>query len=155
MLVRIGLEVSIVRLGTVFSGNMRSEGRLSRKIDEKTGIAKVVAASEAGSTPMDAAPVYGGAWSERIMGRAQEGYDPFCDTVKRSVEVSWNGWGGKASERRWCGTGIGSMSSRSVRGKEAAFLNQSQPCSHAGLAPVSRNHKSVDGCRFPASPTVN
>ncbi len=76
LLGRTGLELSIVGLGTAFSG-MRaiteaqaSYESLVNAIDEDLGVQTVHAALESGCTLIDTAALYGGGKAEEIIGRA-------------------------------------------------------------------------------------
>lgn len=111
---RTGLEVSIVGLGTAFTGiptlNPDAPGYedLIANMDEDLGVQTVHAAMIAGCTLIDTAALYGGGLSERIVGRALrerpdlaerctvttktgrtvEGQDYSYDAIMRSVEKS-------------------------------------------------------------------
>ncbi|MFN8440177.1 MAG: aldo/keto reductase [Caldilineaceae bacterium] len=111
---RTGLELSIVGLGTAFSG-MRTikEAQASYEalvsgIDEELGVQTVQAAIESGCTLIDTAALYGGGKAEEIIGHALaerpdlaqrcivttktgrmiHGYDYSYDGVMREVEAS-------------------------------------------------------------------
>ena len=107
---RTGLDVSIVGLGTVFTGlpHPYLPGDGADLIDEELGVQTIHAALEAGCTLIDTAPLYLGAMSEQIIGRAlrerpdlaaqcivttkvgrlAEGRDYSFEAVLRSVEAS-------------------------------------------------------------------
>lgn len=111
---RTGIEVSIVGLGTAFSGmRVIKEAQASYEalvsgIDEELGVQTVIAAVESGCTLIDTAALYGGGAAERIIGRALaerpdlaqrcivttkcgrsiDGYDYSHDAIMRSVEAS-------------------------------------------------------------------
>jgi D-threo-aldose 1-dehydrogenase len=111
---RTGLSVSIVGLGTAFTGiptlnaNAVEYEDIIANMDEELGVRTVHAAIEAGCTLIDTAALYGGGLSERIIGRALrerpdlaarcmvttkagrtvEGQDYSYDAIMRSVENS-------------------------------------------------------------------
>ncbi|GIV76730.1 MAG: oxidoreductase [Litorilinea sp.] len=111
---RTGLSVSIVGLGTAFTGMRTIRAahvpyeELADGVDEELGVQTVHAALEAGCTLVDTAALYGGGRSERLIGRALRerpdlaarcivttkvgrtihGQDYSYDGVLRSVEAS-------------------------------------------------------------------
>lgn len=111
---RTGLEVSIVGLGTAFTGiRTPNEAAVAYKdrmhtVDEALGVQTVIAAIEAGCTLVDTAALYSGTVSEQMIGQAlrerpdlkdrcivttkagrlAEGQDYSFDAVYRSVEAS-------------------------------------------------------------------
>ncbi|MEX1019616.1 MAG: aldo/keto reductase [Litorilinea sp.] len=111
---RTGLDVTIVGLGTAFTGipvlnpNAASYEEIIANMDEDLGVQTVHAALGAGCTLIDTAALYGGGLAERIIGRALrerpelaqrcivttkagrtvDGYDYSYDGIMRSVENS-------------------------------------------------------------------
>ena len=106
---RTGLEVPIVGLGTIFIGSEPPTGSVNELVlDEDLGAQTVEAAVEAGCTLIDTAPLYGGAVSEKIIGRvlkqrpdlaakctvvtkagnSKDGQDHSFDAILRSVAAS-------------------------------------------------------------------
>ncbi len=72
---RTGLHVSIVGLGTAFTGLRKispagTYEELVTTVDEDLGSETVIAALEAGCTLIDTAALYGGGRSEKVIGRA-------------------------------------------------------------------------------------
>jgi D-threo-aldose 1-dehydrogenase len=110
---RTGVEVSIVGLGTAFTGMTNlgpsnSYEALAQGIDEEVGVQTVIAAMQAGCTLIDTAALYGGGLSETMIGRALrqrpdlaaqcvvttkvgrtiDGYNYSYDGVMRNIESS-------------------------------------------------------------------
>ncbi len=89
---RTGLEVPVVGLGAVFVGG-QLEGGSPGQLDEKRGVATVVAAMEAGCTLIDTAPLYGNTDSERIIGRALRERPELAKRVTVTTKVGRSGKG--------------------------------------------------------------
>ena len=111
---RTGVEVSIVGVGTAFTGIPTIDPaadtyeKLVSTVDIELGVQTIIAGLEAGSTLIDTAALYGGGLSEKIIGlalaerpdlaagctvttkvgRTVEGYDYGRDAILRSVESS-------------------------------------------------------------------